>query len=74
MEVAPAQLCELLKNERPAIAFWNAAIAQPIQFRTLSATREIRERLIAFGVREHLLAFPGWLHAGEDRQGQQEHV
>jgi hypothetical protein len=39
-----------------------------------TATREIRERLIAGGVRENLLALPDWLHAGEDRQGQQEHA
>ena len=72
MSVSPAQLREFLRNERIAIAFWNAAIAQPIQYRGLMATRAIRRLLIEGGVAEQHLAFPDWLHVGEERDQRQQ--
>jgi|GEM_PF-5549469 len=71
MAISPATLREFLRNERPAIALWNAAISQPIQYRMLTATRAIRTMLISGGVLEDRLAFPDWLHAGEERQAEQ---
>jgi hypothetical protein len=38
----------------------------------LMATRAMRRLLIDGGVDEQLLAFPDWLHAGEEREGQEE--
>ena len=68
LAVDPARMQTLLRNPRIAVAFWNAAIAQPIQFRMLHETRAIRTRLIAGGVDERQLAFPDWLHVGEERE------
>jgi hypothetical protein len=71
MSVSPVRLRELLRNERIAVAFWNAAIAQPIQYRVLMATRAIRRLLIDGGVAEQHIAFPDWLHVGEERDERQ---
>ena len=60
------ELYALLHNERAAIAFWNAVIAQPLQFRMLRETRFARRRLILGGVSEAALVFPEWLHRGEE--------
>jgi len=70
MVISSHDLRAFLRNERPAIAFWNAAIAQPIQFRMLMATRTIRAMLVEGGVAEDRLAFPDWLRVGEERQAQ----
>ena len=56
----------MLHNERAAVAFWNAVIAQPLQFRMLRETRFARKRLILGGVSEAALVFPEWLHGGEE--------
>ncbi len=67
-----AELQALLRHERAAVAFWNASIAQPLQFRMLRETRFARKRLILGGVSEAALVFPEWLHLGEedDEKGQ----
>ena len=66
--ISTEELQAFLRHERPAVALWDAAIAQPIQFRMLDATRKIRGLLRHLGVAEELLAFPDWLHAGEERE------
>jgi hypothetical protein len=64
------ELQAVLRNERAVIALWNAAVAQPLQYRMLSETRSIRRRVIDNGVEEALLPFPDWLHTGEENDGK----
>jgi len=72
MARSTADLQAFLRNERPSVALWNAAIAQPIQYRMLSATRRIRALLCRCGIAEDLLLFPEWLRVGEERDGARE--
>jgi hypothetical protein len=68
ISVRADELREFLRNERPAVALWTAAISSPIQFRMLMTTRTIREVLVACGIGEDRLAYPDWLRAGEERK------
>ena len=63
-------LNKLLSQVRVAVAVWNAAIATPIQYRLLQATRQSRAHLVRLGISNDLLAFPDWLKRGEERDDQ----